>query len=379
MILFLAWQPVSISFAQSDLDFTNVPGVDLKLAPGSNIVIDGGAANGDLIVQCKLEAGACVGMRGSGNNGSPPTTILSRADLQSRLIPGSFVRLRWSSSQAAVCRVSQESGPSSTTWSGPRPAQFLAGEYVILPSAGTYAFSIRCYNASGASALSSLAATVVPREVSDPTPLPPPVIDPGAPDIPEDPVIPGYSCEHPYIEPAGFARRDLSWSEAWSAFNNSIIATYPNSPGFPVHIGADIGTYTVVPFVPTPGQTVNIFWDSAQAAPAQGYMIARPADSMAITISPCPGDLRAVDQPSPDHFLRQKCRVVASSASIVYSTRIEAQNSISACYLEPGKVYYMTFSPVEPLEGLSPELHTCRSVPSSATHCDVQARSSGNL
>jgi hypothetical protein len=175
-------------------------------------------------------------------------------------------------------------------------------------------------------------------------------------------------CDDPLVQPAGWQFTNKSWTQAWSSPDGNPQATFPNSVGFPVPIGASIGGYTVIAFVPQAGQSVGIHWDTAQANPQQGYGAPRPADSMFLGISVCPGDFRMKQGFDP-------CAIVASGASLFWTTG----NSGFACNLAPGVTYYLTVAPVNPQDGIFPApSHTCStSAPNSAFGCDVQARHSG--
>lgn len=175
-------------------------------------------------------------------------------------------------------------------------------------------------------------------------------------------------CDSPLVQPEGWQATTKSWQQAWSSPDGNPQATFPNSVGFPVPIGASIGGYTVIAFVPQAGQSVGIHWDTAQANPQQGYGAPRPADSMFLSISVCPGDFRMKQGFDP-------CAIVASGASLFWTTT----GSGLACYLAPGVTYYLTVAPVNPQDGIFPApSHTCStSAPNSAFGCDVQARHSG--
>jgi hypothetical protein len=115
-----------------------------------------------------------------------------------------------------------------------------------------------------------------------------------------------------------------------------------------------------------PDQVTNLFFDGAQANPGQGYFVARPAASMFLGVSACPGDFRLV----------QGCSLVANTGSLVTTTR-HAQ-SPWACTLTPGVTYYLTVAPVDPSDGLEAGEHTCTPAYSSENGCDVQGRSTSN-
>jgi hypothetical protein len=190
----------------------------------------------------------------------------------------------------------------------------------------------------------------------------------------------GFSstCSDPLIAPPDFPTVTVQWHNAFSSPDGSPMAAYPNSVGFPVPIGASKGGAITIPFVPTANLTVDMSWDPAQANGNQGYPNPRPSESMFFSISNCAADLRAPLEGSPDPFLSGRCRAMGTGASLIYSTRESISGDV-ACKLQPGVVHYLTVSPVDPSDGISPFEHTCSDHPNSAFGCDVQVRHSGNV
>lgn len=170
----------------------------------------------------------------------------------------------------------------------------------------------------------------------------------------------------PLVAPAGLARTERTWVSAWSAPNGSTMATYPTSIGTPVPIGAAKNGYTVIPFVPTTGQTVNIFFDPAQPNWAIGYPSPRPAEGMFMSISPCAGDLRPANDASADPFVHSTCRLFANTGSIFYTT----DTSATACKLTAGRQYYLNVAAIDTSDGLQAGEDSCGN---NLTGCDVQA------
>lgn len=176
----------------------------------------------------------------------------------------------------------------------------------------------------------------------------------------------GDPCDHPLVTPEDMKYVNKPWVTAWSSPDGNPRAVFPRSVGFPVPIGSDKGAYTVIPFTPSAGQTIDITWDTAQANGSQGYPAPRPADSMFVGISACAGDLRVA----------APCSLVAGAASLFWSTEFGGEY---VCALVPGTTYYMTVSPVDPTDGLTPGEHTCStSAANSAFGCDVQAVHTGS-
>jgi hypothetical protein len=176
----------------------------------------------------------------------------------------------------------------------------------------------------------------------------------------------GDPCDHPLVMPVGWTMVAKSWAQCFTPKDGSPVPTYPNSNGFPIPLGALKGEYKICTFVAKPNTTTNMFWDSAQANPGQGYGVARPADSMYIAISTCRGDFR-----SPPG-----CSLTAASGTLITST-IHGSSQFY-CSLTAGVTYHLTVAPVDPRDGLTPGEHTCRDVPSSANECDVQTRQVGS-
>jgi hypothetical protein len=142
----------------------------------------------------------------------------------------------------------------------------------------------------------------------------------------------------------------------------------------------DKGTYTVVPFTPTAGLTVDLSWDGVQANSNYGYRIPRPADSMFIGISNCPGDFRAPDANSQVEFLQNGCRRIGGGASLFYSTRPGPPSNEAVCRLKPNELYYINVAAINPVDGIFPGEHTCNDAAiNSLTGCDINTVSRGNV
>lgn len=182
-------------------------------------------------------------------------------------------------------------------------------------------------------------------------------------------------CDDPLIQPAGWQGTTKTWLAAFSSPDGTPMATYPNGIGFPVPIGAQRGGYTVIPFTPTAKTVVTITWDTAQANPGQGYGKPRPAESMFIGISRCPGDLRPSDMgKSGNPWLQEGCRRTGGGASLLHRTMGGPSNEF-VCRVEPGVIHYLTVAAVNSADGLVIGEHTCsETAPNSALGCDVQAR-----
>lgn len=180
-------------------------------------------------------------------------------------------------------------------------------------------------------------------------------------------------CSHPLIDPAGWETQSSTWIDAWSSPDGTPQAVYPDSVGFPVPLGANKGKIKVINFVPRANQTIDISWDGVQANLEQGYY-PRPALSMFISISLCPGDVRPPDHTSADPFLRPGCRTIAGGGSMFFTTQPGQTNPDTVCTLEAERMYFMNVAPINPADGLSPGEHTCDDSSNySEQGCEVQA------
>jgi hypothetical protein len=342
---------------------TNVNGStghDIPLKANSSVQID---SAGNLLAECALNSSnVCTALSTGGGTTNPdaPTATLTRADNDSDVRTGENIRLAWSSTLAEVCKASS-AGPVTTGWNGVRIAADGGGELVNLSTVGTYTFSLVCYNAAGASTASTqvVAVTAAASGGENPPPTPPAGCT--------------ITSNDPNFNPTTFARVNKAWVQTFSAPDGSPQAVYPSGVSFPAPVGASKGTYVTVAFTPNPSQSVNMYWDQVQSRSQDGYPSARPAQSMFIGISPCPGDLRNVaGVNNPDQFLRPGCRKFEGSGSLVWTTSASvSQSDDSQCKLEAGQTYYLHIMPANPEGGLQAGEHSCMDVANSAQGCDV--------
>lgn len=333
--------------AQSVIRITNVtPNRDIPLATGSTVQFD---TNGNVLASCALTAGVCTAL--SGPTGSAPTVTFTRGDSDTEVTAGETVRLAWTSTSAAVCFASS-TGTTNTSFGGPRDVNNSpTGESVTLNTQGEYSFSLKCYNDGGASATQTLNVSV------------------GAPANNGGTV--NCSTTGPLIAPSTLTRVDKTWEAAFSAAPGaptSAVAVYPNSIGTATPVGANKGTYTVIPFTPNSANlTVNMFFDPAQASSAIGYTSPRPALAMFVGLSPCPGDLRP-PAGTADPFEGSACRRFNNTGSLTYSTFFVGPG---VCKLEVGQQYFINVAPIDTSDGLQVGEDSCGN---SLTGCDVQMR-----
>ena len=340
---------------------TNVNGStghDIPLKANSSVQID---SAGNLLAECALNSSnQCAALSTGGGNSNPnaPTATLTRADSDNDVRTGETVRLAWSSTSAEVCKASS-TGPAATGFLGVRDTAFASGEVVTVSAAGSYTFSIVCYNAAGGSTASTQVVAVTASDT------PPPGNQGGD-------TACNIQSNDPNFNPTNFIKVEKAWHQVFSAPDGSPQALYPSGVSFPTPVGSQKGQYVVVPFIPNVNQSVNLYWDQVQSRPQDGYSLPRPALNMFFAISPCKGDLRAWSNSSADMFLREGCRKMANGASLVWSSGpLISQTTDAACKLDAGSTYYLHIAPVDPSDGLQTGEHTCDSVPNSANGCDV--------
>lgn len=337
---------------------TTPPNHQIPLRAGSSVQID---EAGNLLAECALNtSGVCTqlssGAGGGGLEGAPTLTF-ARSDTDPEVQTGEGISLTWTSTLATVCSAAS-TGPA-TSFSGPRLGS--GSESISFNATGDYTFSLTCFNTSGGSPVRTVAVSVTQA----------PVNTAGC----------NITSSSAWFQPTTLTRVTKTFVQAFSPPDGDPTASYPNSVGFPVPIGANKGSYLTVPFVAQPNTVVDMTWDTAQANGFQGYSSPRPADAMFVGISPCPGDLRPTDHFSEDIFLRNGCRRVTGLDSMFYSTTSGTVNPYSICKLEAGKTYYINIAPVNPNQSSGPNsTYTCSTTaPNSANGCDVQIRHTGGF
>lgn len=331
-------------------------GHEIPLKANSSVQIDG---VGNLLAECALNANSqCAALGSGGSSPNAPTNTLTRIDNDASLTAGETVRLAWTSNNAEACKVGS-TGPASTGFTGVRATALAAGELATVGAEGTYSFTLVCYNAAGASTVSTVTASVAAAT--------------GGGGGGGGGANCNITSSDPSFNPSNFTKVNKNWASAFSSPDGSPQATYPEGISFPAPVGSSKSSYLVIPFVPNPSQLVNMYWDQVQARAIDGYPNARPAAGMFFAISPCIGDLRAPATVSnPDQFLRSGCRNFASSATLSWSTApSRSQSTESVCKLNAGQTYYLHVMPANPEDGLVTGEHSCMDVTNSAQGCDV--------
>jgi hypothetical protein len=183
------------------------------------------------------------------------------------------------------------------------------------------------------------------------------------------PVPPAETCIDPLVSPPGFRANAMTWAKMWSSKRTPsrtypvVQMQFPDSPGFPVGIGAGRNEYQLTSFVAPPNTTAELFFDPHQARPQEGEPMGRPAASMFISVSPCVGDFR----------LRFGCAISANTGALIWTTRLVPAGT-RACALTAGKTYHLLVAPVAPHDGNVIGDYTCRDP--NAPYCWVQAKHS---
>lgn len=192
-------------------------------------------------------------------------------------------------------------------------------------------------------------------------------------EVPLPPVADAGACPAP---PGGFSRVDKTWTQLWAygypcsrmEYCERNLRAYPNAQSYPAPIGANKGTYVVVPFVPNAGQSVNLYFDQVQSRAQIAYN-QRPARGMFITVSNCPGDFRPVDNSSENPFLHSGCRMFENGGSLIWAS----SPSAAGCHTAAGLPVFLNIIAADPEGGIEPGEHSCADVPNSASGCDVGA------
>lgn len=270
---------------------------------------------------------------GSGFETLPYPPVVTLLVLGSDLEPGDAVVVLWTSVGATDC-VASSSGPTPITWTGSRPTSG-SDESITLSASGTYELRLQCFQGAQSSIVAAVAVTPIERACRHSA----------------DPAASGFSL----------TAFDLPWQQAF--WLNA--GGYPDGGAQPVALGMRRSTYTTVSIEAQPSSTVELTTSLAMPPPQEGgYSFGAPASSTLVSISPCRGDLRAVNNVADDPFQRAACRRFAPGATFFYST-VPALGP-DVCSLVPGATYYLNFAAVDPA---NPSPGTCPSGASAG--CDV--------
>lgn len=154
--------------------------------------------------------------------------------------------------------------------------------------------------------------------------------------------------------PPGFFVIQKTWAQTWSGACPGATPNYPNSIGSPVPLNGLLNRLVITRWVPGPNESANVFWDLAQVLSGACYFQPKPAMSMYVSFSHCPGDVRP----------RGACGRFGQPGSISWSTNLTGP---SICTLTPGVAAYMTIMPYDP------DTMEFQCPPEFPGGCDVQA------
>lgn len=335
----VALVPLGAAAQSTTIEFQNTSTssgpVQVPILNNSQIQFD---EDGNLVASCEIEPGTtvCKGMN-TGPSIDAPTLTLSASPLT--IEAGQTSRLTWTTGNAPqLCMPSIPSGsPALSAWTGTTTDVKLktaggSNQDVAFNSPGTYNLSLRCWNEGGASPLRT--ATVTVEE--SPIPIDGCQIDPNLAD--------------PWYTPSGYNERVVNWS---AAFNNTPFftpTTYLHPIGSrTISNGSVANNYIVIPFIPVAGQNYKLDWAEAQAVSLVGYLSARPAHAVYVTVSKCRGDFRKENNTSSDDSLKRGCRRAGQKNNINFNTTL-ASSSTSTCAVTAGQQYYVNILFADPTE-----------------------------
>ena len=162
------------------------------------------------------------------------------------------------------------------------------------------------------------------------------------------------------VAPAGFKAHDVAWEQAFNGY------AYPLSGGPLAAIGSWTlrrswpdtgpelpGRYLSIPLVPD-GDSHKLEWTLVQFTTV--YPFARSAESVFVSVSPCPGDFRVADEASSDPFERRACRKISMQGALYYGPQAATSN---VCVLETGREHYINVLFADPRDGLTTSEHSC--------------------
>jgi hypothetical protein len=181
--------------------------------------------------------------------------------------------------------------------------------------------------------------------------------------------VPPKACPAP---PAGFSEVSRTWTQIFAygypcgrmQYCERNLRQYPQGQSYPAPVGAEKGTYVVVPFVATPAY-VNWFFDQVQSRSSIGYT-QRPAEGMLFTLSRCRGDVLG-------EAMGAWCSIYGNGGSLQWTTGTGGSN---LCRVQVGESLFLHVMAVDPTDGITPGEHSCENVAASSSGCDVGVRPS---
>lgn len=318
-------------------------------------------SNGDLSVQCRLNAqNQCPGL-GSGSGGStgatPPTLTLTPSAATSVVGGSNNVTLGWSSNGDACYAI----GPTSVSnWNG-RVLGPTGSQPLSITTAGDYTFALRCYSPGGSREVSTATITVT---------------------APVAPVLGDYCGE--YYSPTGAF--PVPTSPNFNAFGNERVedtffnifgvepgntTNRPTVPGLFLDPVMKDGRarYMSISFEMLAGKHpgLSLSWGQTQAANT-------PTGAVIVTISPCPGDFRPPDDSSPDRYLHQNCRFSTINNTGALAIGVAGSGThANGCVVPADKRLYINIANSFMYGTSAPTQSTC----GTSAHCGVAISGGG--
>lgn len=340
------------------------PQAEIRLLPGSAVEFE---ASGDLRVQCHKTGVNCTTANiGGGGVGNPPTGVsLNATPLE--VIQNSQVNLSWSSSGAAACYGSGLTRNGTPVSLGGWTGQLLATSRssgsplpLSLSQLGEHVFQMYCFSASGVSPVVS-SQTVSVIENPDPGPGPGEAYcgeyyDGTTRPVPTHPSFTGYSLQ----------AMEFEFSTLFGVTPGAPSSIKRGVPGNYVSNAAS--QYLLIPFVLNEDTDLDLSTIVMNWIEGGAYgILGRP---VAITVSPCPGDMRRRQNSSPDIYERGVCRVTNPSM-LGGPMIITARSGASGCPAPKGKQMYLNIIAYN-IDGTSlPAQSTCGSDPTCGVALQV--------
>lgn len=332
------------------------PNVEIPLVTASQVQFE---ADGDLVVQCRLTAGACTGVGGgSGQDGTPPATFSLNA-APTTVNSGASITLTWNSSDSEACYAVAPTG--TTGWTSGNRALANSGNATVsitntTANPVTQTFQIRCFKEGGSRTVSSQTVTINPGSSNPPTG--------------EDYCAQYYGSNmptSPNFTAHGLTKVEVSfltiWAGAGQVGGTDVLRGVPGT-----RLNPATGRYLAIPFVMTDDSggansqfTAN--WNQSQLPDT-------PSGQVTVTVSPCPGDFRPSTGfgPNPnDYYSTNLCRGLFGNTGEITVDSTGFQNG---CYAPKGKRMYINIATYNMYGATLPSGPSC----GSNSFCGVMMR-----
>jgi len=333
----LALAGASGAHAQSaTLRFAGSSHADVPLLSSADLIA---LPSGSFEGRCVLVAGTtrCQNISGSGTTGPLPAISLSAP---SSATTGAAITVgRSAASAPELCVASSAPASGVSGWSGSL-GPGSGSSSVTFAASGTYSLSMRCYNANGASSSNAVSINVTQGGGTTPG---------------------NCSISHPRIRPQGFTEHVRTWPQVFNGFAYPLTQSRPTPVGsFSVTLNQassppSAGMYLSIPVTLPADRTLRIFTTLVTGTENfPGYTQPRQGNVF-VALSPCAGDLRALDPQSSEVFLR--CRGMMAESSVSFSSRIFPGQG---CHNIPPGPYWLTVMHADPsAPGFGPFTNTC--------------------